>query len=376
MYKMLITGLAASIGVAGWPNLADAGLFSKTGPVIAIMADDLFLGEAEGHLSGAGTIAIHSQSNPGITCLGQFTSSAELGGLGQMQCSNGATGTYHFKRLTLQKGYGAGSYNQGSMSFTYGFTADESEPYLKLPPGKKLEHNGKTLALVDVSPAQAVAPDVLLNAVTSEVIAIIKEDKDFQAGRPMKVAYLIETRILPLFDFVRMTRMAVGRNWRLASTEQQTTLTTEFKTLLVRTYSTVLTSYRDQLIEFKQLRMAPDVTEVTVRSDVRQPGRERITIDYDMEKTPTGWKVYDIKVGGVSLVTTYRETFAGQVRDVGVDGLIKSLSDKNRRKEANLQPFKRWSFERFHPMLALMHSALQEASNTVLRERPYQGSQQ
>jgi hypothetical protein len=95
-----------------------------------------------------------------------------------------------------------------------------------------------------------------------------------------------------------------------------------------------------------------------------------------MEKTPTGWKVYDIKVGGVSLVTTYRETFAGQVRDVGVDGLIKSLSDKNRRKEANLQPFKRWSFERFHPMLALMHSALQEASNTVLRERPYQGSQQ
>jgi hypothetical protein len=132
------------------------------------------------------------------------------------------------------------------------------------------------------------------------VIAIIKEDKDFQAGRPMKVAYLIETRILPLFDFVRMTRMAVGRNWRLASTEQQTTLTTEFKTLLVRTYSTVLTSYRDQLIEFKQLRMAPDVTEVTVRSDVRQPGRERITIDYDMEKTPTGWKVYDIKVGAWS----------------------------------------------------------------------------
>jgi hypothetical protein len=153
MYKSLITGLAAYIGLAGWANVSAEELFSKTGPVIAIMANDLFLGEAVGHLSGAGTIAIHSQRNPGVTCDGKFTSSAELGGLGQMHCSNGATGTYHFKRLSMEKGYGAGSYSRRSMSFTYGLTADESKPYLKLPPGKKLEPSGKTLELVEIAPA-------------------------------------------------------------------------------------------------------------------------------------------------------------------------------------------------------------------------------
>jgi hypothetical protein len=158
MYKTLITVLAASLGLAEWANVVAAELLSKTGPVIAIMANDLFLGEAEGHLNGAGTIAIHSQRNPDVTCAGQFTSSAELGGSGQMRCSDGATGTYHFKRLTLEKGYGVGSYRQRSMSFTYGLTFDESAPYLKLPPGKKLEHNGNMLALVDTSPAAPRRP--------------------------------------------------------------------------------------------------------------------------------------------------------------------------------------------------------------------------
>ena len=158
MCKVLITVLAAFLGLAECANVVAADLFSKTGPVIAIMANDLFLGEAEGHLSGAGTIAIHAQRNPDVTCTGQFTSSAELGGSGQMRCSNGATGTYHFKRLSLEKGYGVGSYRQRSMSFTYGLTFDESEPYLKLPPGQKLEHNGKTLALVDISPAAPRGP--------------------------------------------------------------------------------------------------------------------------------------------------------------------------------------------------------------------------
>jgi hypothetical protein len=152
MYKKFLLCLATSFGLAEWTSAAAAELFSKTGPVIAIMANELFLGEAEGHLSGAGTIAIHSQRNPDVACVGQFTSSAALGGSGQMLCSNGTTGTYRFKRLSLVKGYGAGSYHQHSMSFTYGLTADESTPYLKLPPGKKLEHNGKTLALVDLSP--------------------------------------------------------------------------------------------------------------------------------------------------------------------------------------------------------------------------------
>jgi len=149
MHRILVAGLAASLGLAGWSSLAGAELFSRTGPVIAIMADDLFLGEAKGHLSGAGTIAIHSQEHPDVTCSGQFTSSAEHGGLGQLRCSNGATGTYRFKRMSLEKGYGTGSYGRGLMSFAYGLSVDEAEPYLKLPTGKKLMNNGTTLELVD-----------------------------------------------------------------------------------------------------------------------------------------------------------------------------------------------------------------------------------
>jgi phospholipid transport system substrate-binding protein len=185
--------------------------------------------------------------------------------------------------------------------------------------------------------AQDVAPDVLLKAVTLEVIAIVRQDKDIQAGNPAKVAELVETRILPFFDFTRMTQTAMARNWRLATPEQQQALTTEFKTLLVRTYSTALSSYRDQVIEFKRPRAAPGDTEVTVKSVIKQPGTEPLTMDYDMEKIAAGWKVYDIKIDGVSLITTYRETFAGKVREGGVDGLIKSLSDKNRQGDARFR---------------------------------------
>jgi phospholipid transport system substrate-binding protein len=179
--------------------------------------------------------------------------------------------------------------------------------------------------------AQEVAPDVLLKEVTTEVLAIIRQDGDIRAGSPEKLAELVETRILPHFNFTRMTRIAVARNWRLASLEQQQALTTEFKTLLVRTYSTALSGYRNHVIEYKPLRAAAEATEVTVKSDVQQSGRERMTIDYDMEKTPAGWKIYDIKIASVSLVTTYRDTFASRVRDGGIDGLIKSLADKNRQ---------------------------------------------
>ena len=185
--------------------------------------------------------------------------------------------------------------------------------------------------------AQDAAPDVLLKAVTLEVLAMMRQDPDIQTGNPAKLAELIEARILPLFDFPRMTQSAVARNWRLATPEQQKTLTTEYKTLLVRTYSVALSSYRDQVVEYRPLRAAADATEVTVKSDLRQPGRESMTIDYDMEKTAAGWKVYDIKIAGISLVTAYRDTFASRVRDGGIEGLIKSLSDKNRQGDARLR---------------------------------------
>jgi phospholipid transport system substrate-binding protein len=131
-----------------------------------------------------------------------------------------------------------------------------------------------------------------------------------------------------------MTALAVGRNWSKASAEQQKALTNEFRTLLVRTYSSALTTYRNQVIEFKPLRAAAGDTDVTVRTQVKQPGTESISIDYGMEKTPDGWKAYDVVVGGVSLVTNYRETFNAEIRDGGVDGLIKSLASKNRSLES------------------------------------------
>ncbi len=182
-----------------------------------------------------------------------------------------------------------------------------------------------------------VAPDVLLKAVTSEITAILVRDKDIQAGNPQKVADLVETRILPHFDFTRMTQIAVARNWRLATPGQKEALTAEYKALLVRTYSTVLSGYRVPVIEFRPLRAAPGATEVTVRSTVKRPGAERTTIDYDMEKTPAGWKVYDIKVAGTSLNSIHQPAFGGIIREGGVDGLIASLSADNRQADAELK---------------------------------------
>lgn len=150
MRKILLTVLALAIGAAGHATPASAGLLSATGAVIAILAGELFVGEAEGHLSGAGTLAIHSQKNPALTCVGQFTSSAALGGSGQLQCSDGASATFRFQRLSVLRGYGTGDSSRGGMSFTYGIPAENSGPYLKLPEGKRLAQSGTQLELVDL----------------------------------------------------------------------------------------------------------------------------------------------------------------------------------------------------------------------------------
>jgi len=150
MRKTWIAVFATCLGLAGPATPAGAGLFSATGMVIAILADDLFLGEAEGHLGGAGTLAIRSQKRPELTCTGEFTSSAEHGGKGQLRCSDGATSIFKFKRLSVRRGYGEGSFSRGSMNFTYGLTVEEARQYLTLPKGKKLEHDGTELKLVDL----------------------------------------------------------------------------------------------------------------------------------------------------------------------------------------------------------------------------------
>ena len=185
-----------------------------------------------------------------------------------------------------------------------------------------------------VAIAQDVTPDSLVKSITQDVIGAIKQDKDIQAGNSKKVADLVEGKILPHFNFARMTQLAMAVNWRKASADQQRQLTQEFRSLLVRTYSSALSSYRDQVIDYKPLRAKPEDNEVTVRSEVKQRGAQPVTIDYDMEKTPSGWKVYDVKVGGVSLITTYKDDFANQVREQGVDGLIKTLASKNRQSDS------------------------------------------
>jgi phospholipid transport system substrate-binding protein len=189
-------------------------------------------------------------------------------------------------------------------------------------------------ATASFAAAQDAPPDALVKAITQDLLAALKQNREVQAADPKRIASVIETKVLPHFELTRMTQLAMGRNWRMATPEQQKTLTAEFMTLLVRTYSTALATYRDQVIDVKPLRAAPGATDVTVKSDVKRSGGQPIAIDYDLGKTAAGWKVYDVKVGGVSLVTTYRETFANEVRENGIDGLIKSLATKNRQSDS------------------------------------------
>jgi len=201
----------------------------------------------------------------------------------------------------------------------------------------------KTAALVlavaaPASPAEELAPDALVRTISLEVLATIRQDKDIQAGNPKKIASLVEAKILPHFDFAHTTRIAMGANWRRASPEQREELVREFRTLLVRTYSSALMNYRDQVLEFKPLRAQAGDMQVTVRSEVRQSGAHAVSIDYEMEKTPSGWKVYDVKISGASLAATYRDTFAGEIRNHGIEGLIDSLSTKNRQNDARRAP--------------------------------------
>jgi hypothetical protein len=156
MRRILMMSFAMA---AGWTAPAGAGFFSSTGPVIAIFAGTLFQGEAVGNLDGSGTIKIQSNTKPDVTCSGQFTSSAELGGAGNLKCSDNSTATIKFQRLSILRGYGTGISSLGTMSFTYGLNATDSEPYLKLPPGKALVLDGENLVLVDVrQPDTAVLP--------------------------------------------------------------------------------------------------------------------------------------------------------------------------------------------------------------------------
>jgi phospholipid transport system substrate-binding protein len=177
--------------------------------------------------------------------------------------------------------------------------------------------------------AEVIAPDALIDNTVKDVIAIIKKDKDIQAGDQKKITDLVDAKVLPHFDFTRMTQLAVGKYWRTASPEQKQSLVTEFRNMLVRTYTKVFTVYRDQTVEVKPPKMSADDIEVTVKTVISKTGSQPILVDYEMKRTDNGWKAYDISIDGVSMVMSYRGTFTSQIQQSGIDGLIKTLSEKN-----------------------------------------------
>jgi phospholipid transport system substrate-binding protein len=181
--------------------------------------------------------------------------------------------------------------------------------------------------------AQDEAPDALVKRISSDVLAAVKADPAIQAGDVNRIIALVDSKIMPNVNFTRMTSSAVGRYWRQATPEQQKQLQDEFKTLLVRTYSGALGEVKDQTLSFRPMRSKPEDTEVVVRSEVRGKG-DPIQLDYRMEKTPNGWKIYDLNVLGVWLVETYRTQFAQEIGSKGIDGLIASLAQRNKSNTA------------------------------------------
>jgi len=178
------------------------------------------------------------------------------------------------------------------------------------------------------------APDAMVKRVSEEVLETIRKDKEIQGGNTQKVIALANSKVLPYFDFSRMTALAVGKDWRRADADQKKRLADEFRNLLVRTYANALSSYSNQKIVFKPFRMNPGDSEVLVRTEVIQPGAKPVQIDYNLELQDGAWKVFDVVVAGISLVTNYREQFAQEVRAGGIDGLIASIAAKNKSLDA------------------------------------------
>lgn len=191
-----------------------------------------------------------------------------------------------------------------------------------------------SFAFVGSSMAADEAADQLVKRLSQEIMDIAKSDKDIQSGNQKRVYDLVETKVLPFVDFQRMTSLAAGKSWRDATPEQQKQLINEFRTLLVFTYSGAISQIKDQRLEFKPFRAAAEDTDVEVRSQVIQKNGEALQLNYRLEKLATGWKIYDINVLGAWLVETYKGTFTAEITKSGIDGLIKTLSEKNKKLAA------------------------------------------
>jgi len=195
------------------------------------------------------------------------------------------------------------------------------------------------LALTVTPPARAqatMAPDQLVRKTVDKVIATIKTDKAIQDGDLKRILALAEATAAPHFDFERMAQLAMGANWKRANPAQQKDIIEQFRSLLLRTYAVALREYRDQTIDVRPVKLAAGQEDVQVRTVINQPGAKAIPIDYEMQRTADGWKVYDVTVAGVSLVINFRSAFDSEIRKSGVDGLIKSLVDRNESAAAGV----------------------------------------
>lgn len=191
-----------------------------------------------------------------------------------------------------------------------------------------------TTAWADPAP-QGEAPDVLIRRISQEVLDLAKTDKRIQAGDQERIVEVVQSKVIPYVNFQRMTSLAAGRFWREATPEQQSMLTKEFRTLLIYTYSGAISQVRNQKIEYKPLRSSPDDDEVEVRTMVLQPRSEPIQLNYRLEKTPAGWKIYDVNILGAWLVETYKGSFSSEIGKGGIEGLIKVLAERNKRLAAS-----------------------------------------
>jgi len=184
--------------------------------------------------------------------------------------------------------------------------------------------------------AQAPVPaDVFVKSVADDVLAIVKKDKDIQNGDQEKIFALAEDKIVPNFNFDHVCRLVLGKNYSKASKDQQEAFEREFRSLLIRTYASALSKYRNQTIEYKPLKDAADEKQVTVKTQILQPGGQPLAVGFSLEHVSDVWKVYDITIEGVSLVTNYRSQFSNEVRQGGMDGLIQKLADKNKSNAAS-----------------------------------------
>jgi phospholipid transport system substrate-binding protein len=193
---------------------------------------------------------------------------------------------------------------------------------------------GRPAVAAEAAARAEMAPDALVQSVSTEVLDDIKADPALRNGDFDKLQKLIDQKVAPNVDFERMTRLSVGPGWRGATPEQRQTLVQEFRTYAVRTYSGALSRVTDHQVRMRPFKSQPSDTDVMVRTQVAPTNGDPIQLDYRLEKTESGWKIYDVTILGVSMVETFRSSFASEVNQSGIDGLIKALADRNRQLAA------------------------------------------